>query len=520
MGEILKGRAWVFGDDVDTDLIYHNKYLAETDPKNMPQYAFEYYPGKETLDRHDKGRGERRNLPRRRRQQPRKRHNAGGRPHELHEGQGGGGEVSRGLKEDKPMGKTFAEKVLGRAAGYEVRANEVVTVEPDVCMSHDNGGPISRAFKKIGVEKVKYPERICFVLDHAIPAPSSAHAVNHKEVREFAAEQGIPHLYDITSGGGVCHQKICEEGYALPGLVMVGSDSHTCTYGAYGAFSTGIGRTEMAAVWATGKIWFKVPESMKVTVTGKFNPGVSTKDFILKLIGDVKADGADYMSVEFHGQGIADMSIAERMTICNMGVEFGAKNAVCKPDQKVLDAIKGKEKYSNWECVWADDDAVYAKEVSYDLGGIVPCVAKPHTVDNWAPVTEVKGTKIHEAFLGSCTNGRIEDLRLAAGILKGHKVAVRTVVIPASWIVYRQAMREGIVDTLLDAGCVICNPGCGPCMGNHEGILAPGETAISTANRNFKGRMGDKDSFIYLASPMTVAASAIRGEISDPREAL
>ena len=365
------------------------------------------------------------------------------------------------------MGKTFAEKVLGRAAGYEVRANEVVTVEPDVCMSHDNGGPISRAF-----------------------------------------------------GGGVCHQKICEEGYALPGLVMVGSDSHTCTYGAYGAFSTGIGRTEMAAVWATGKIWFKVPESMKVTVTGKFNPGVSTKDFILKLIGDVKADGADYMSVEFHGQGIADMSIAERMTICNMGVEFGAKNAVCKPDQKVLDAIKGKEKYSNWECVWADDDAVYAKEVSYDLGGIVPCVAKPHTVDNWAPVTEVKGTKIHEAFLGSCTNGRIEDLRLAAGILKGHKVAVRTVVIPASWIVYRQAMREGIVDTLLDAGCVICNPGCGPCMGNHEGILAPGETAISTANRNFKGRMGDKDSFIYLASPMTVAASAIRGEISDPREAL
>lgn len=418
------------------------------------------------------------------------------------------------------MGKTFAEKVLGRAAGYEVRANEVVTVEPDVCMSHDNGGPISRAFKKIGVEKVKYPERICFVLDHAIPAPSSAHAVNHKEVREFAAEQGIPHLYDITSGGGVCHQKICEEGYALPGLVMVGSDSHTCTYGAYGAFSTGIGRTEMAAVWATGKIWFKVPESMKVTVAGKFNPGVSTKDFILKLIGDVKADGADYMSVEFHGPGIEDMSIAERMTICNMGVEFGAKNAVCKPDQKVLDAIKGKEKYSNWECVWADDDAVYAKEVHYDLGDIEPCVAKPHTVDNWAPVSEVKGTKIHEAFLGSCTNGRIEDLRLAAGILKDKKVAVRTVVIPASWIVYRQAMREGILDTLLDAGCVICNPGCGPCMGNHEGILAPGETAISTANRNFKGRMGDKESFIYLASPMTVAASAIKGEITDPREAL
>ena len=283
---------------------------------------------------------------------------------------------------------------------------------------------------------------------------------------------------------------------------MVGSDSHTCTYGAYGAFSTGIGRSEMAAVWATGKLWFKVPESMKVVVTGKFKPGVSAKDFILKFIGDVRADGADYMSVEFHGEGIENMSIAERMTLCNMGIEFGAKNAVCRPDGKVLDAIKDNAKSDKWEAIWADDDAVYAKELHYE------------------PIEEVKGTPIHEAFLGSCTNGRIEDLRLAAGILKGKKVAVRTVVIPASWIVYRQAMKEGLFDIFLDAGCVICNPGCGPCMGNHEGILAPGEAAISTANRNFKGRMGDKESFIYLASPMTVAASAIKGEISDPREAL
>ena len=326
------------------------------------------------------------------------------------------------------MGKTFAEKALGRAAGYEVVANQVVTVEPDWCMSHDNGAPIARTFKKIGVKNVKYPERICFILDHAVPAPSSDHAVNHKEVREFVKEQGIPNFYDVKSEGGVCHQKMCEEGYALPGLVMVGSDSHTCTYGAYGAFSTGIGRSEMAAVWATGKLWFKVPESMKVVVTGKFKPGVSAKDFILKFIGDVRADGADYMSVEFHGEGIENMSIAERMTLCNMGIEFGAKNAVCRPDGKVLDAIKDNAKSDKWEAIWADDDAVYAKELHYDLGDITPGVAKPHKVDNYAPIEEVKGTPIHEAFLGSCTNGRIEDLRLAAGILKGKKVAVRTVV--------------------------------------------------------------------------------------------
>ena len=313
---------------------------------------------------------------------------------------------------------------------------------------------------------------------------------------------------------------MCEEGFALPGLIMIGSDSHTCTYGAYGAFSTGIGRSEMAAAWATGKIWFRVPESLKITVKGKFNKGVSAKDLILKIIGDIKADGADYMSVEFHGPAIEEMTIAERMTLCNMGIEMGAKNAVCPPDKKVLDAIKGIEKTNEWEAMWADDDAVYAKELAYDLANLLPCVAKPHTVDNWAPIDAVKGTKIHQAFLGSCTNARIEDLRVAAGILKGKEVAVRTIVIPASWRVYRQAMDEGLLEVFMDAGCVITNPGCGPCMGNHEGILAPGEACISTANRNFKGRMGNKESFIYLASPMTVAASALKGEIADPREVL
>ena len=418
------------------------------------------------------------------------------------------------------MGKTFAEKVLGKAAGEDVKTGQVVTVEPHFCMSHDNAAPISKIFKKIGVEKVWNPDHIVFILDHAVPAPTDKHAENHKIIREFVKEQGIKHFYDVNSKGGVCHQIMCQEGYALPGLVMVGSDSHTCTYGAYGAFSTGIGRSEMAATWATGKIWFRVPESMKITVKGSFKKGVSAKDLILKIIGDIKADGADYMSVEFHGPATSQMSLAERMTLCNMGIEMGAKNAVCPPDEKVLDAIKDNAKTDKWEAIWADDDAVYAKELEYDLGELEPGVAKPHTVDNYAPVNEVAGTPIHQAFLGSCTNARIEDLREAAKILKGKEVAVRTIVIPASWKVYRQAMEEGLLNIFLDAGCIINNPGCGPCMGNHEGILAPGETCISTANRNFKGRMGNKESFIYLASPMTVAASAVKGAIADPREVL
>jgi 3-isopropylmalate/(R)-2-methylmalate dehydratase large subunit/methanogen homoaconitase large subunit len=419
----------------------------------------------------------------------------------------------------KKMGYTVAEKALGRAAGYNARANEVVTVEPDFCMSHDNTGPISRTFKKIGVKNVWKPERLVVILDHGVPAPSSDHAVNHKEAREFMAEQGAPHFFDVTSAGGVCHQKFCEEGFALPGIVVIGSDSHTCTYGAFGTFATGIGRSEMAAAWATGKIWFKVPESMKINVSGKFKKGVTPKDFILKAMGDVKSDGADYMSVEFHGSGITDMSIAGRMTLCNLGIEMGAKNAVCAPDQKTLDYIKNREKTEDWEALWADPDAVYAKELSYDLGDIAPGVAKPHTVDNYASIDEVKGTKVDQAFLGSCTNGRLEDLREAASVLKGKKVAVRTIVIPASWNIYREAIRDGTIETLLDAGCIICNSGCGPCLGAHMGTLAPGEVCVSTANRNFKGRMGNKDSFIYLASPYTVAISAIKGELSDPREA-
>jgi homoaconitate hydratase family protein len=418
------------------------------------------------------------------------------------------------------MGKTFAEKVLGKAAGKEVSAGEIVTVEPHFCMSHDNAAPISKIFNGIGVKKVWDSSRLVFILDHAVPAPTDKHALNHKVIREFVKDQNIGHFYDVMSNGGVCHQVMCEKGYALPGLVMVGSDSHTCTYGAFGAFSTGIGRTEMAATWATGKIWFRVPESVKINVRGSFCRGVSAKDLILRIMGDIGSDGADYMSVEFHGKAIEEMDLGSRMTLCNLGIEMGAKNAACPPDEKVLRFIRGRAKSDQWEAIWADEDANYIKHLEYNLEYIVPGVARPHAVDNYSPIEDVKDIPIDQAFLGTCTNGRFSDLEEAARILKNNRVAVRTIVIPASWEVYRQAMSEGILEVLLDSGCVVGNPGCGPCMGNHEGILAPGETCISTANRNFKGRMGNKDSFIYLASPATVAASAITGTISDPREVL
>ncbi len=420
------------------------------------------------------------------------------------------------------MGMTFAEKVLAKKAGLSsVKPGDIVTVEPDRAMSHDNAAPISKIFKSIGVEKVWNPEKIVIILDHAVPAPTDKHAKNHKDIRKFVAEQGIKYFYDVNSDGGVCHQLFCEEGFALPGHVIVGSDSHTCTYGAFGAFSTGIGRSEMAAVWATGQIWFRVPESMKIEIEGSFPRGVYAKDLILKIIGDIGADGADYKSVEFTGSAVKEMSISERMTLCNMVIEMGGKNGVVEPDEKTL-AYLEKIAKGDFEVIKADPDARYERVLKYELSELEPVVAKPHTVDNVSPVKEVEGLKIDQAFLGTCTNGRIDDLRVAAEILKGKRIAkgVRFIVIPASWRVYKEAMKEGVLETLIEAGAVIGPPGCGPCMGNHLGILAPGEVCISTANRNFKGRMGNPESEIYLASPATVAASALRGVITDPREVL
>lgn len=416
------------------------------------------------------------------------------------------------------MGETFAEKVLSRAVKQKVSAGEVIIVEPDFCMSHENTSAVSKTFETIGVEKVRDPSRIVVIFDHTVPASTEAYANAQSVARAFVRTQGITHFYDLNSYGGICHQIMCQEGYAAPGLIIVGSDSHTCTHGAMGAFATGIGRSEMAAVWATGQIWLRVPESLKITVTGRFAPGVSAKDLILKIIGDIKADGADYMSVEFHGNAIEDMSISERMTLCNMAIEMGAKNAVCRPDEKIMEVVNRCSKSSNWEYIWADNDAVYVKELTYTLDALVPGVAKPHAVDSYSMIEEVIGIPIDQAFLGTCTNGRLEDLRLAADVLRGKRVKVRTIVTPASCAIYEQALEEGIIMDLLHAGCTICHPGCGPCIGVSGGVLANDEVCISTANRNFCGRMGSLSSKIFLASPMTVACSALHGEIRDPRE--
>ena len=416
------------------------------------------------------------------------------------------------------MGMTFAQKILAQKAGLDhVAPSQIVTVTPDFCMSHDNTAAISKIFAKIGVDRVKDPERFVIVLDHTVPPSTEKYALGHKEIRQFVAQQGIEHFYD--GGVGICHQVLPEKGFALPGTLILGSDSHTTTYGAFGAFSAGIGRSEMAVLYATSKIWLKVPESFKIVVHGKLREPVTSKDLILRIIGDIGADGALYRSVEFTGEAIAEMSQASRMVLSNMAVEMGAKNGYIAPDDKTFRFLEGRA-VRKYYPVYPDPDAEYEKVLEFDASSLGPQVAKPHTVDNVSPVEEVAGTKIDQALLGTCTNGRLEDLRLAARILKGKKIAkgVRMLVLPASQEVLLDALAEGLIDTFVRAGALVLNPGCGPCLGAHQGVLAPGEVCLSTANRNFKGRMGSREAEIYLASPATVAASALTGVITDPRE--
>ena len=416
------------------------------------------------------------------------------------------------------MGKTFAEKALGRASGRDVAEGDIVTVYPDFCMSHENASSICSTFRSIGVEKVYDPDRIVIIFDHTVPASTEGYSDSHKETRKFVEEQGIQHFYDMNKQGGICHQIMCQEGFAAPGQITVGSDSHVCTHGAMGAFSTGLGRTEVATIWATGKLWLRVPESMKITVEGEFQPGVAAKDLILAILGDVSSSGADYLSIEYHGSAIDKMSIAERMTLCNMAIEMGAKNSVCRPDEKVFDILRERAKKQDWEAVWADENARYVKELFYDISKLEPTVALPGRVDNRAEIASIEGKAIDQVFIGTCTNGRLEDLRIAAEILRGKKAKVRTIVQPASVEVYQNAIKEGIIYDLLEAGCVVSHPGCGPCIGVYGGVLGDGEVCISTANRNFKGRMGSRNSEIILGSPAVAAASAIEGKISDPRK--
>ncbi len=416
------------------------------------------------------------------------------------------------------MGQTFVEKVLARKAGQErVVPGQIVTVRPDKLLTHDNTAAISKKFRQIGVERVADPNINVIVLDHVTPAANETYATNHKTIREFVAEQGITAFYDV--GEGICHQVLPEKGHAWPGAVIVGSDSHTPTHGAFGAFAAGIGRTEAAAVMATGEIWLRVPESFKIVVNGALPPRVSAKDVILHIIGDLRADGATYKAVEFTGETIAAMSVAGRMVLTNMAAEMGAKSGVVAPDDKTRAWLRGRVQTA-YEEIHPDPDAEYERVIEYDVSDLAPQVARPHTVDNVVPVTEVAGTPINQALIGTCTNGRLEDLAAAAEILRGKHIApnVRLLVLPASREILLQAIEQGIVSDLVTAGATLLNPGCGPCLGAHEGCMAPAEVTISTANRNFKGRMGSKEAFIYLASPATVAASALAGVIADPRE--
>jgi len=414
------------------------------------------------------------------------------------------------------LAATFSEKVLGSRAGRDVKAGEVVTVAPDFILSHDNTAAISREFAKLGVGRVRQPEKIVIILDHVVPAAAEKYALNHKLIREFVADQDIPHFFDIQNG--ICHQVFSESGFALPGKLILGADSHTTSYGAFGAFSAGIGRTEVACLWATDEIWLRVPETIRIELEGWFGEGTSAKDAILKIIGDSGSDFANYMAVEFAGSAAARFSLASRLVLANMAAEMGAKNGYFAPDEKTLAYLEGRAR-TEFTPVYSDEDAVFARVLRCDLASLEPQVACPHTVDNVRPVSEVAGTRFHQALIGTCTNGRMEDLEAAARILKGSRVhpGVRVLVIPASRKVYVQAIKQGTLETLSEAGCVILNPGCGPCLGAHQGILAPGEVALSTANRNFRGRMGSRDSEIYLASPATVAASALKGVITDPR---
>ena len=414
------------------------------------------------------------------------------------------------------MSATIAEKILARKAGkLQVVPGEIVTVEPDLAMSHDNAGLVIKQFRQIGVDEVWNPGKIVIPLDHRVPAESEKTAAAHKSIRQFVKEQGIEHFYDIKEG--ICHQVVVEHAHILPGELAVGTDSHTTSYGCIGALSTGIGATEMAAVWAIGKIWLRIPDTLKITVKGRFAENVYAKDLILHIAGTLTAEGANYRSIEYYGETVERMSISERFTIANLSMEMGAKFAVVPYDEVTEEFMKGLGK-GGYEAVFADSDAAYFREYDFEVSDLKPKLAVPHHVDNIADVAEYAGMKIDQVVLGSCTNGRLDDLEIAARYLEGRKVAsnVRMLVIPASRSIYLQALEEGLIKTFLEAEAVVLNSGCGPCLGAHQGVLAAGEKCLATTNRNFKGRMGSTEAEVYLASPATAAASAVAGEVVVP----
>jgi len=414
---------------------------------------------------------------------------------------------------------TIAEKILARAAGlHQVVPDQVVTARVDLAMSHENADLVRKSFLEIGALRVWDPTRIVIIFDHRIPAESERTAATHKAIREFVAAQGISNFYDVGRGG-ICHQVLPENGHVRPGMLVVGTDSHTITHGAFGSFATGIGATEMAGVWCEGALWFKVPHSFRIDVQGQLEQWVSAKDLILYIIGKLGADGADYRAVEFDGPAIRRLSVASRMVLTNLAMEMGAKVAFTPVDEELLEYLRPltPQKIGS---IAPDRDAHYERIITIDASREVsePQVACPHAVDNVRPLSELGEVAIDQAVLGSCTNGRLEDLEVAARVVAGNTICERTrlVVIPASQQIYREALHLGYLETLVAAGAIINPPGCGPCVGVHQGILAAGETCVSSTNRNFVGRMGSKDSQVYLASPAVVAASAVAGRLAHP----
>ena len=427
------------------------------------------------------------------------------------------------------MGMTLVEKILARAAGVAtLKAGDVIEPRVDLAMSHENAALVLNQFQEIyrdtGLDaKVWDPARIAIIFDHRVPAESSKTATNQKKVREFIHQQGITKFHDIRGDeGGICHQILPENGYVRPGYVVLGTDSHTDSHGALGAFAFGIGATEMASVWALGRaLNVEVPETIKVVVRGNFNPQVLPKDLILYLIGKLTASGANFKVIEFHGETITRMPTSGRLTICNMAVEAGATSGIVPPDSETLHYLKNVAGVKEAVPIFGPDpDAVYERVMEVDASALSPQIACPHTVDNVKTVDEVNGLPIQQVVIGSCTNGRLDDIQVAARIVAGRKIArgVRMLVFPASARIFREAMQAGYLGTLMEAGAVVANSGCGPCLGIHQGALGDGEVALSTTNRNFQGRMGNPRSDVYLCSPAVAAASAVAGVIADPRK--
>lgn len=416
------------------------------------------------------------------------------------------------------MGLTLAEKILSMKSGRRVNPGEIIEAKVDLVMIHDLTGPLTlRVMEEVGSMRVWDPNKVVVVMDHQVPADRVESANIQRKLRLFARKFNLKNFFEVGRSG-ICHQLLPEEGFVKPSQLIVGADSHTCTLGALGAFAIGVGSTDAAMAILTGEVWLKVPESMKIIVNGWFREMVTPKDLILKIIGEVGADGASYMSVEYHGEAVKRMSMGGRMTLCNMSVEMGAKTGMVEADRVTIDYLKSVG-VSEFQSTHADEDAEYRDVREFDASEVEPMISIHPRVDRVKPVSELEGLEVDQVFIGSCTNGRVEDLMLAYRIIKGRRISenVRCIVIPASTKEYLKALRMGVLEELVKSGCVVCPPTCGPCLGGHLGVLGDFERAVSTSNRNFIGRMGSTKSEVYLVSPATAAATAVKGVVTDPR---